>query len=152
LQLVPYSYRADPDVPRFDDGKPLVVFDGMCVLCSRGVQWMVTRDPRGSSRFATIQSAVPRALYHHYGLDPDRFDTFMVLADGRPYLRYAGVLAAARTMPAPWWWLGEAGRIVPRFIGNRIYDWVQRNRFRWFGRRDVCVMPSEVGAARVLAR
>lgn len=150
MRAAPYSYRADPNVPRFDDSRPIVVFDGLCVLCSGGVQWMLARDPRGTTRFATVQSPLPRALYQHYGLDPERFDTFMVLAGGRPYLRYAGVLAAARTLPAPWWWLGNAGRIVPGFIGDRVYDWVQRNRFRWFGRRDACLMPAEISAARVL--
>jgi predicted DCC family thiol-disulfide oxidoreductase YuxK len=151
MAAVPYSYRADPSVPRFDDRLPIVIFDGLCELCSAGVQWMLARDPKGTTRFAVIQSAVPRALYAHYGLDAETFDTFMVLADGRAYLRWAGLLAAARTLPAPWWWLGEAGRIVPAFVGDPIYDWVQRNRIAWFGRRDVCLAPSQMGATRVLS-
>ena len=150
MPKVPYSYRADPSVPRFDDSKPIIVFDGMCVLCSSGVQWMLARDPVGSSRFAMIQTPVPRALYAHFGLDPNRFDTFMVLTDGRPYVRWAGVLAAARSMPAPWRWLGEAGRIIPGLLGDPVYNWVQRNRFGWFGRRDVCLAPAEMAAGRVL--
>ena len=148
MRPVPYSYRTDATVPRFDDTKPLIVFDGMCVLCSSGVQFMLKRDPHGTSRFATIQSPLANSLYLHYGLDPERFDTFMVLTDGRPCLRWAGVLAAARTMPAPWRWLGQAGRIVPSFAGNLVYDWVQRNRFRWFGRREVC-LPAGVLANRL---
>lgn len=150
MRIVPYSYRADPSVPRFDDREPIVVFDGLCVLCSTGVQWMLARDPHGSYRFAIIQSPLPRALYLHYGLDPDRFDTFMVLSDGRPYLRWAGVLAAARTMPAPWRWLGVAGRIIPGFVGDPIYDWVQRNRLSWFGRRATCLAPGELPARRAI--
>jgi predicted DCC family thiol-disulfide oxidoreductase YuxK len=145
---VAYSYRADPAVPSFDDGAPLIVFDGHCVLCSSGVQWMLASDPAGTSRFAAIQDPIPEALYRHYGLDPETFDTFMVLADGVPYTRWAGALAAARTMPAPWRWLGEVGRIVPGVIGDRIYDWVQRNRLRWFGRREICFRPALHEAAR----
>ena len=102
MQAEAYSYRADPQVPKFDDSRPLLIFDGHCVLCSDGVNWMLDRDPEGTSRFAAIQEPIPRALYRHYDLDADRFDTFMVLADGRPYLRWAGALAAARTMAAPW--------------------------------------------------
>lgn len=147
----PYSYRADPSVPPFDDSYPIVIFDGHCVLCSSGVQWMLSRDPRGTARFAAIQSALPKALYRHYGLDWERFDTFMVLDRGIPHLRWAGVIAAARTMPAPWRWLGWAGRIVPNFVGDRIYDVVQRNRIRWFGARDVCLAPNETIARRFLA-
>ena len=141
MRVEPYSYRSDPNVPNFDDGEPLIIFDGHCVLCSSGIEWMLQRDPHGTSRFATVQSPAPQELYRHYGLDPDTFDTFMVLKDGIPHLRWSGVLAAARTMPAPWRWLGYAGRIVPDFIGDRIYDWVQRNRFRWFGTRDACFIP-----------
>ena len=146
----PYSYRNDPAVPTFDDSAPLIVFDGLCVLCSAGVRFMLARDPAGASRFAVIQSRLPRALYVHYGLDADRFDTFMVLTDGRPYVRWAGLLAAARTMPTPWRWLAQLGRIVPAFVGDRIYDWVQRNRLRWFGKREVCLAPDTSSRARLL--
>jgi len=146
----PFSYRDDPSVPAFDDTAPLVIFDGQCVLCSAGVQWMLARDPKGTSRFAAIQQEIPRALYAHYGLDAEAFDTFMVLADGMPHLRWAGALAAARTLPAPWRWLGTLGRCVPRFAGDAVYDWVQRNRLAWFGSRDVCLMPTPQQTARFL--
>ncbi|MHA7871565.1 MAG: thiol-disulfide oxidoreductase DCC family protein [Hyphococcus sp.] len=147
---IAYSYRDDSSVPAFDDSKPLIIFDGECVLCSSGVQWMIARDPKGDTVFAVIQDAVPRALYHHYGLDPDAFDTFMVLKDGVPHLRWRGVLAAARLMPAPWRWLGQAGRIIPDFIGDAIYDWVQRNRIGWFGARDACFAPDNALQQRFL--
>jgi predicted DCC family thiol-disulfide oxidoreductase YuxK len=145
-----YSYRTDPDVPKFDDTHALIIFDGLCVLCSTGVQWMLKRDPQGASRFAAIQQPVPQAIYRHFGLDARVFDTFMVLADGVPYTKWAGVLAAARALPAPWRWLGTAGRIVPDFLGDPVYDWVQRNRLRWFGSRAVCLMPEAAQKARFL--
>ncbi|MBS0240490.1 MAG: DUF393 domain-containing protein [Proteobacteria bacterium] len=145
-----YSYRNDPAVPRFDDTRPLIIFDGLCVLCSGGVQWMLDRDPAGRSQFAVIQDPLPKALYAHYKLDADAFDTFMVLRDGLPFTRWAGAMAAAETMPQPWRGLGHVGRFVPGVIGDRIYDWVQRNRFKWFGRRDVCRRPSALEASRFL--
>ncbi|MCB1519791.1 MAG: DUF393 domain-containing protein [Hyphomicrobiaceae bacterium] len=143
MQRARYSYRSDPTVPVFDDSRPLVIFDGVCVLCSSGVQWMLRRDPDGATQFAVIQSRVPRALYRHYGLDADRFDTFMVLDAGRASTRWSATLAAARTMRAPWRWLGIVGRIVPDVVGNRLYDIVQRNRFDWFGTRSQCFMPKD---------
>lgn len=146
-----HTYRNDPTVPPFDDSAPLIVFDGHCVLCSRGVEWMLARDPNGTSRFAAVQDPLPHALYRHYGLDPDRFDTFMVLADGVPNLRWAGVLAAARTMPAPWRGLGRLGGIVPNAIGDRLYDWVQRNRIGWFGKREACFRLDDRNARRFLS-
>ncbi len=150
MNPAPYSYRTDPAVPAFDERAPLLIFDGMCVLCATGVQWMMTRDPNGTTRFAAVQTPLPQALYAHYGLDATRFDTFMVLAGGVPYIKWAGVLAAARTMPAPWSWLGTVGRIVPQFIGDRVYDWVQRNRLHWFGSRAACMVPNDTQRRRFL--
>lgn len=145
-----YSYRADPTVPKFDDTQPLVIFDGLCVLCSRGVQWMMRHDANGQSRFAAIQEDVPRALYRHYNLDSDRFDTFMVLVAGVPYTKWRGVLAAARTLPQPWRALGFIGGVVPSAAGDLVYDWVQCNRLRWFGARETCLVPSERQKERFL--
>jgi predicted DCC family thiol-disulfide oxidoreductase YuxK len=144
----PYSYRNDPAVPPFDDSQPLIIFD---VLCSSGVQFMLRRDPKGSSRFAAIQDPVPQALYRYYGLNAARFDTFMVLSDGVPHVKWQGVLAAARTMPAPWRWLAALGRLIPNVIGDRIYDWVQRNRIGWFGAHDVCFLPDATHRVRLLS-
>ncbi len=146
-----YSYRNDALVPAFDDTRPLIVFDGLCVLCSTGVQWMLTRDPDGTSQFAAIQEPIPQALYRHYGLDAQRFDTFMVLTAGVPHLKWAGALAAARTLPAPWHWLGAIGRMVPNFVGDPLYDWVQRNRLRWFGSRETCLKPQAAQRMRFLS-
>ncbi len=146
----PYSYRTDPLVPKFDDASPVIIFDGLCVLCSAGVQFMLARDPHGRSRFAAIQDPIPRALYAHYGLDAGRFDTFMVLSDGKPYVKWQGVLAAGRTMPPPWRWVAGLGRLIPNAIGDRIYDWVQRNRIGWFGARDTCFAPAPDVARRML--
>ena len=146
----PYTYRSDPAVPAFDDSAPIVIFDGMCVLCSRGVQWMLARDPHGTTKFAAIQEPIPRALYKHYGLDADTFDTFLVLADGRPYTRWAGLLAAGRTLGFPWGPLARVGRLIPDAIGNRLYDIMQRNRIAWFGSRTVCLRPEPAHSRRFL--
>jgi len=148
--ITPYSYRTDPDVPAFDDATPIVIFDGLCVLCSGGVDWMLKHDPNGTSRFAAIQQSVPRALYRHYGLDAAAFDTFMVLADGVLHTRWAGVCAAAQTLPQPWRALGTLGKVVPRAVGDRLYDWVQRNRLIWFGSRSLCRIPDPAEAKRFL--
>lgn len=145
-----YSYRADERVPSFDDAQPIFIFDGFCVLCSEGVKWMLARDSEGTTRFITVQSPLARAIYAHYGLDPDDFDTFMLLKNGVPYLRYRGWLEAAKTMPAPWKWLGFAGHVVPAFIGDAIYDIIQRNRFQWFGKRETCLIPDAAAKARFL--
>lgn len=146
-----YSYRDDPAAPAFDDRQPLFIFDGFCVLCSEGVKWMVRRDPNGRTQFASVQSPLGRALYVHYGLDPDEFDTFLILKDGAAYGKWRGWLEAAKTVPAPWSWLGYAGHVMPPFLGDCIYDVIQKNRFAWFGKRDVCLTPDASIASRFVA-
>ena len=74
----------------------------------------------------------------------------MVLTGGVPYTKWAGVLAASRTLPPPWRWLGRLGRVMPNFVGDPIYDWVQRNRLKWFGSRIECLMPDAAQRARFL--
>lgn len=150
MRATAYSYRGDPLVPAFDDSAPILIFDGVCVLCSSGVQWMLKRDPKGSTRFIAIQETVARAIYRHYGLDADTFDTFMVLKDGVPHLKWRAWLEAAKTMPGPWKWLGFAGHIVPGFFGDALYDVVQKNRFSWFGEREACLTPDAAAKARFL--
>lgn len=150
LPTPPRSYATDPAVPAFDDRAAIVIFDGHCVLCSTGVQWMMARDPHGSTRFAAVQQPIARAIYGHYGLNADTFDTFLVIADGHAYSKWAGTLAAARTLPAPWRWLGIAGQLIPERLGDWLYDVVQQNRIRWFGARDVCKRPSPSDAHRWL--
>jgi predicted DCC family thiol-disulfide oxidoreductase YuxK len=76
----------------------------------------------------------------------------MVLQDGVPHVKWAGVCKAARLMPPPWRWLGQIGRLVPRFIGDRIYDFVQRNRIGWFGARDTCFLPDTNQRVRLLTQ
>lgn len=86
----------------------------------------------------------------HYGLDAERFDTFMVLQNGVPHTKWSGVLAAAGTLPQPWRVLGHLGRVVPNAIGDPLYDWVQRNRLRWFGSRATCRIPNAAEVHRFL--
>ncbi len=74
----------------------------------------------------------------------------MILIDGRPHVRWAGAIAAARTMPAPWRWLASLGGLVPRIVGDTIYDWVQRNRLAWFGSRDACFAAAQSERRRFL--
>jgi hypothetical protein len=78
----PYSYRSDPTVPSFADDKALVVFDGVCVLCSGFVRFILKRDRSHAFRLTTAQSPLGQALFRHYGLDTETFETNLVLADG----------------------------------------------------------------------
>lgn len=136
-----YSYREDEAVPAFDDGRPLIVYDGVCVLCSRFVRFVVRRDRAACFRFTAAQSPLGQALYRHYGLDPVAFETNLLIADGRMYAKmdaFAGIMAR---LPWPWRALAAA-RVLPRPLGRWLYDRIARNRYRVFGRLHACMVPS----------
>jgi predicted DCC family thiol-disulfide oxidoreductase YuxK len=138
-----YSYRDDPAVPAFADDRPLFVFDGVCVLCSSGVRWLIRRDPAGRFRFATAQSPLGRAIYAHYGIDMD--ETYLLLDEGRVYVRSDGYLRVAAILGGAWRWLAVPARLIPRALCDAAYDLVARHRYRWFGKTDYCALiPSEL--------
>lgn len=132
-----YSYRADPAVPAFDDSRPVYVFDGECVLCSRGAAWLMRHDPAGRVRFTAAQGALGRALYAHYGLPVD--DSYLLLDRGRLYTATDGFLHLFALLGG-WWRPLGLGRIVPRGWRDAAYGMVARNRYRWFGRAEQCAL------------
>ena len=130
-------------------GAPVVVFDGVCNLCSASVQFIVRHDARGRFRFASAQSAAGREMLREAGLDPDDPASFMLLADGRTWLRSDAALEVARGLAWPWRMLG-ALRVVPRFVRDPVYDSIARHRYRWFGKRDQCMLPDAGLKARFI--
>lgn len=143
-----YSYREDPGVPTFPDDRPLMVFDGDCVVCSAGARFVLRHDRKARHRLAMTQSPLGRALYAHYGLDPDR--TNLLLMNGRPYTGSEAVLVVAQNLGAPWSGL-RLGRLVPRALREALYRRFARNRYRWFGRRSVCMVPPPDAAERFMS-
>jgi predicted DCC family thiol-disulfide oxidoreductase YuxK len=136
----PYSYRADPAVPSFPDDKALVVFDGVCVLCSGFARFILKRDPAFAFRLTTAQSPLGQALFRHYGLGTETLETNLVLIDGRPYGKLDTVAAVAERLGGGWRLLSVL-RAIPRPIGDWIYDRVARNRYALFGRTEHCMLP-----------
>ena len=128
---------------------PVILFDGVCNLCSRAVSFVIARDPQGRFRFAALQSAPARHLLRQHGLPTAELST-VVLVDGeRTYTKSDAVLRIVRRLSFPWPLL-VVGRLVPRPLRDAAYDWVARNRFEWFGRRRTCLVPTAELRARFL--
>jgi predicted DCC family thiol-disulfide oxidoreductase YuxK len=145
----PYSYRADPSVPDFPDDKPIIVFDGHCVLCSGWAEFVIRHDPGARFRLLAAQSRLGEALYRHYGLDPVEFETNLLVQDGRVHEKLDGTLRMAAGLGAPWS-AAVALRALPRRWQDGLYRLLARNRFRLFGRRDACYVPRPADAGRFL--
>lgn len=145
----PYSYRDDPAVPKFPDDKALIVFDGVCVLCSRLVQFAIDRDPDAQFRLCTVQSDVGRALFRHYGLDTETYETNLVLVDGRAYGKLDSVAIVGRKLGG-FWRLASAFLFLPRPVADWLYDRIAKKRYDLFGRTQRCMMPKPEWRGRFL--
>ena len=135
-----FSYRTDPAVPAFPDDKGLIVFDGVCALCSGFAKFILKHDSQFAFRLATAQSPLGQALFRHYGLETETLETNLVLIEGRAYAKLDTVAAAAGRLGGPWRAFVVL-RVLPRFVGDWIYDRVARNRYALFGRTEQCMLP-----------
>ena len=119
----------------------MVFFDGVCNLCNGFVQFVIRRDPTGRFTFAPLQSAAAKARLGTTVVPGVTPATVLLYEDGVLYERSAAVLRIARRLRAPWPLLA-ALLIVPRPIRDWMYDFVARHRYRWFGERDTCMVPT----------
>lgn len=135
----PYSYRSDPSVPPFPDDRPIIVFDGHCAMCSGWARTVLRCDRAGNYRLLPGQTPLGRALYVHYGLDPDHFESNILIEEGWPYVKAEGSIRMAEGLRFPFT-VAKTLRLLPRAAADRIYEFVARNRFRVFGRNESCML------------
>jgi len=122
--------------------QPLYFFDGQCVLCSRFVAFCLKRDPDGHLKFASAQSALGARVLRALDLPDDTLDrTILLLDEGRLHTRSTAALRALRHLRGPSRWLYPR-ILIPKFLRDPVYDIVARNRIRWFGRLDSCLVPT----------
>jgi predicted DCC family thiol-disulfide oxidoreductase YuxK len=139
-----------PDLPPLvgpDDR--IILFDGVCNLCNGSVQFILRFDRRRVFRLAAIQSPEGQAIMNWFGIPAGMPGTLLMVEGGRVSTRSTAVLRIAARLPFPWW-LAGIGWIVPRIVRDWVYDFVARNRYRWFGRREVCLVPGPEHEGRFL--
>lgn len=129
----------------------VVLFDGVCGLCNWSIDFLIRRDRRGALRFAPLQSPVAQALLLAHGLDPTEFSSAVVLDGSRVYRRSDAALHALSRLGSYWRAFALAARVLPRPVRDAIYDRVAHNRYRWFGKRDSCRLPSAAERDRFLS-
>lgn len=140
-----------PDDPQLQGiGEPgrrgLILYDGVCVLCSGWVRFIASRDSERKFLFTPIQSDYGRALALKHGIDADNPQTNAVLIDGTVNLRSDSAIAAISRLPGYGW--VRAFKAVPRPLRDWAYAMIARNRYRWFGRQDAC----DIGGANYADR
>ncbi|WP_420471365.1 thiol-disulfide oxidoreductase DCC family protein [Brevundimonas sp. FT23042] len=138
-----WSPQPAPDEP---DG--LILFDGVCVFCSRWVRWVIDHDPDRRFRFLPIQSERGRALAARFGIDPETPQTNAVVLNGRIHFKSDAALMVLGALPGMGVFRGL--KLVPRLLRNPVYDLIAGNRYAIFGRTDACMIPSPDDRERFL--
>lgn len=119
----------------------LILFDGVCNFCCFWVQFLIRRDPDKRFRFAPLQSAVGQETLRDLGLSADNLTTMILVEGDRHYVKSSAALRIARRMKGLWPPL-FVFIVIPAAIRDFFYDWVARNRYRWFGRQENCMVPT----------
>lgn len=119
----------------------LVLFDGICNLCNGAVLFIIKRDKAGKIRFASLQSELGRDQLVRNGLDPDALHSIIVIENEKLFQKSDAVLRIVARMDGAWSWLRIFG-ILPRFLRDPLYDLVARFRYKVFGKKDACMVPT----------
>jgi predicted DCC family thiol-disulfide oxidoreductase YuxK len=130
--------------------KSILIFDGVCNLCNGSVNFVLRRDKAGRFAFASNQSEAGRTLLGRFGVDPDQVESVYLVEGDRIWSKSSATIAIAKRMPWPWR-IGVVGAVIPRLVRDTIYDWIARNRYRWFGKSEACRLPTDAERDKFLA-
>jgi predicted DCC family thiol-disulfide oxidoreductase YuxK len=121
--------------------RPVILFDGVCNLCNGFVRFVIARDPAAHFRFGPLQSEAAQRLVGAQRMPEPLPDSIVLVEDGRVWTESSAALRVLRRLRFPWP-LAVVFLLVPPPVRDRVYRMVARNRYRWFGRRDVCMVPT----------
>lgn len=129
---------------------PVLFFDGVCNLCSASVQFIIEHEASPTIHFASLQSDLARQTLPPLGVDPARLESLVFVEGGVATTRSTAALRIARHLKPPWRWLAVFV-VVPRVLRDVVYGLIAKNRYRLFGKKEACWLPSPALKARFLA-
>jgi predicted DCC family thiol-disulfide oxidoreductase YuxK len=122
--------------------KPIILFDGVCNFCNALVNFIIRQDKKNVFLFAALQSEAGKKLLEHYKIDWKANDSFAVIENGKAYQKSDAVLKFYNKLPWYWKWT-QIFWIFPKFIRDGVYNFIAKNRYKWFGKKDECMVPTE---------
>ena len=120
---------------------PIILFDGVCNYCNSMVNFIIRQDRKKIFRFAALQSDAGQELLMQYHLPTTQMDSFILIDDGKAYQRSTAALHLYNKLPWYWKWI-QVLWIVPGFLRDAVYNLIARNRYKWFGKKETCMMPN----------
>jgi len=128
---------------------PVILFDGICNFCNGAVNFVLKQDKEGIFRFAPLQSETGQKLLQQYNLSTKEFDSFVLIDNGKVYKKSAASLRVMNKLP--WYWKeAQILRIIPTVFRDAIYDFIAKNRYKWFGKKEQCMVPTPEIKSRFL--
>ena len=124
-----------------EEDKPVVLFDGVCNYCNAMVNFLIRQDKKKKYLFATLQSNFGQQVLRQWNLPVDSFDSFLVLDKGNLYSKSTAALRLYNQLPWYWKWT-QLFWIFPKFLRDAAYNIIAKNRYKWFGKKDECMIPS----------
>jgi predicted DCC family thiol-disulfide oxidoreductase YuxK len=129
---------------------PVILFDGVCNFCDSAVNFVLKQDKKGVFRFAPLQSEAGQKLLQQFNLSTKDFDSFILIDDGKVYKKSSASLQVMNKLP--WYWKEvQIFRIIPAIFRDAIYDFIAKNRYKWFGKKDQCMVPTPEIRSRFLS-
>jgi predicted DCC family thiol-disulfide oxidoreductase YuxK len=120
---------------------PVILFDGVCNFCNSAVNFVLKQDKKSVFRFAPLQSEAGKTLLQQYNLSGHDLESFVLIDDGKVYKKASASLKVMSRLP--WYWqAAQVFWLIPRFLRNGLYDVVAKNRYKWFGKREECMIPT----------
>ena len=128
---------------------PIILFDGVCNFCNGAINFILRQDKKGVFRFAPLQSEKGQQLLRQFDLPQTSFDSFILIDEGKVYKSSTAGLRLYNKLPWYWKWT-QLFWVVPRLVRDAVYDIIARNRYRWFGKNDQCMVPTPEIKSRFL--
>lgn len=122
------------------NNKQLVLFDGVCNLCNDSVTFIINNDKENVFVFASLQSTIGKTIIEEFKIDTSKTDSILLYKNKKLHLKASAALLIASRLTFPYNTL-SLFRIVPSFISNIVYDFIAKNRYKWFGKKEYCMVP-----------
>lgn len=123
--------------------KKIILFDGVCNLCDSAVQFVIQHDTKDVFRFVALQSELGQEILHHIGINTNNIDSIILYEPGVAYYyKSQAALQIAKSLGG-FFHFGTIFRIIPTRISNQLYDYIAKNRYKWYGKKDNCLLPTK---------
>ena len=132
------------------ENKKIILFDGVCNLCDKSVQFIIKHDKKDVFRFVALQSDLGKKIIKHIGIDTTKTDSIILYQPGMAYFYKAeAALKIAKELGGIYIILSLFS-VLPNSLSNLVYDWIAKNRYKWYGKKDECMIPSPELKAKFL--